>query len=186
MRRNLLILAVLGLFAAAGAWWLRSDGASAAADDPKLLANRVWAERAPRDDRDMVLYFVPIQIGSKRSGVMQRSSRYAFGGELFAWSREGDALLLDVPQRARTFKVPVRTWKCGTNEAPKGFDLCLELGSGDEKVRLYSRKGWRMPKPTDLPAVAMPLSQEALPSLEPGCPDCREGDVTELRELLAR
>lgn len=139
-------------------------------DDPKLFANRIWTDRSPKDDRDLVLYFVPIEIGSKRSGVVQRASRYAFGGEVFRWSRDKSQLTLELPQQNRKTKLSLRTWSC-SNEAPKGFDLCLELSDGQHKQRLYSRKGWRMPKGEDVPvSIAEPPDlSDALPV---GCPDC--------------
>lgn len=181
MRRFFLLLAtVCALVAVGSAWWLRSHTSPpAAADDPKLFANRVWAERAPRDDRDLVLYFVPLQLGSKQSGVIQRSSKYAYGGEVFGWKRDGNTLSLDMPQRERVLRVPVRTWAC-KGEAPKGFDLCLELGTDDDKLRLYSRKGWRVPKGEDLPELAAAIAWEALPNVDGACEGCAEVGVAEL------
>jgi hypothetical protein len=183
LRRIFLSIAALGSLAATGAWWLRA-GAELSADDPKLLANRVWAERSPQSERDLVLYFVPLQLGSKRSGVIQRASRYAYGGEVFAWQRDESVLVLEMSQRKQTFRIPARTWACGANEAPKGFDLCLELGAGDDKVRLFSRKGWRVPKGEDLPEVAATLSPEALPALDGACGTCTEAGLEVLLERL--
>jgi hypothetical protein len=184
VRRIFLFSGLLGIVAVAvGGWWFRSVE-SGAADDPKLLSNRIWAERSPQNERDMVLYFVPLQLGSKRSGVIQRSSRFAYGGEVFAWQRDGGTLVLEMPQRKQAFRIPARTWACGANDAPKGFDLCLELGSGDDKVRLYSRKGWRVPKGEDLPEVAATLSPELPPALEGSCADCPEAPAQVLFERL--
>lgn len=121
-------------------------------DDPKLFANRVWAERIAKDERDPVLYFVPLEAGSKRTGVIERASRYAFSGEIFRWSRDKSTLSLEFPQKRNKAKVTVRTWACA-NEAPKGFELCLELSDGQAKQRMYSRKDWRVPKGEDLPVT---------------------------------
>jgi hypothetical protein len=160
-------------------------------DDPKLLANRVWAERAPRDDRDLVLYFVPVQVGSKRVGVFERNSRYAMAAELFRWSRDGGTLKLELPQRQQTAKLGVRTWAC--KDAPKGFDLCLELTTGDDKLRLYSRSGWRFDAPSrdtlgesDLaglaPGIAALAGVAAETDLGPaGCDGCTEIGLDALR-----
>ncbi|MCB9687342.1 MAG: hypothetical protein H6735_20055 [Alphaproteobacteria bacterium] len=149
MRKPFLLaipLAVVGLGYGAWSWW--STGPS---DDPKLFANRVWVDRARKDDRDMVRYLVPLDVAGKRRGTTGASSKYRFAGEVFGWSRDGAKLVVDLPQEGRRIEVPVRTWACGATEAPPGFDLCLELGSGDAKARLYSRKGWRTPKGDDLP-----------------------------------
>lgn len=35
----------------------------------------------------------------------------------------------------------MRTWKCG-GEAPKPFDLCLELKGGGQVYRYFNRTGW--------------------------------------------
>jgi hypothetical protein len=69
----------------------------------------------------------------------------------------------------------VRTWACA-NEAPKGFDLCLELSDGKAKQRFYSRKTWRVPKGEDLPVAV-----GELPDLgAEGCADCAELDLDAL------
>lgn len=170
MRRIAGPVALLALVAATGFWWTRADPSK---DDPKLFANRIWAERDRRDDRDLVLYFMPIEVGSKRGGTMTRSSRYAFAGEVFRWSRDGANLKLELPQSQRTVALGVRTWSCA-GEAPKGFDLCLELTQGKDKLQLYSRKGWKIPRGEDLP---IPVAD--VPDL-PACSDCTEGSFEEL------
>lgn len=156
---------------AAGAILLAAGGlklwlASGPPDDPKLFANRVWAERARRDDRDAVLYFVPIEVGRKRVGSVQRASRFAFAGEVFRWSRDGGTLTVELPQTGQVVAVGVRTWACG-EEAPDGFDLCLELAQGEHRQVLYSRKGWVVPRGDDLP-IAVP----DLPDWEGACEGC--------------
>lgn len=147
-------------------WWF-----AAPPDDPKLLANRVWAERARRDDRDAVLYLVPIEVGRKRVGSIQRASRFAFSGEVFEWSRDEKTLTLKLPQQGRAVTVGVRTWACGA-EAPEGFDLCLELSQGEQRQRLYSRKGWVVPRGEDLP-----LAVPDLPALDDPCTGCTSGSL---------
>jgi hypothetical protein len=155
---------VLGLVGAG--WFGWSTWTAGPSDDPKLFANRVWAERARRDDRDIVRYLVPLDLAGKRKGTVSASSRYRFAGEVFGWSRDGQKLTLTLPQERKKVVVDVRTWKCGKNEAPEGFDLCLEIGRGDRKLKLYSRKGWRVPKGEDLPVPIQDLP-------DPGeCVDC--------------
>lgn len=161
--------ALLAVVAATGLWWTRSDPA---ADDPKLFANRVWTERARRDDRDLVLYFVPVEVGKKRGGSISRSSKYAFGGEVFGWTRDANTVSLTLPQSQRTVKMGVRTWAC-PDKAPKGFDLCLELTQGADKLLLYSRKGWKVPKGEDLPIPVGEL--QTLP--DDVCASCTEADL---------
>jgi hypothetical protein len=166
LRRWLPVLAVLiGVATVARLYTLHE----VSADEPKWFSNRVWAERSPQNERDRVLYFVPLEVGSKRSGVIQRSSRYAFGGQVFRWSRDKSRLTLEFPQDQQKAQLTVKTWVCA-NEAPKGFDLCLELSDGKAKQRFYSRKTWRVPKGEDLP-----VSVGELPDLgAEGCVDCAE------------
>ncbi len=153
--RPLLLLGLSVLFVAAGGWFLFGGADDVAADDPSLLANRVWAERAPLTDRDMVLYFIPLKLGKRQVGVMQRASKFAYAGQRLGWSRKGKELSLTLPQRQRTAKLGVRTWRCG-KEAPEGFDLCLELVEGDRKVRLYSKSRW--PRADDGPVAELPAT----------------------------
>ena len=167
MRRLIPIVAVLFGAGAAASFFL--SGLPSNSDDPKLFANRIWAERMPQNERDLVLYFVPTEAGSKRGGVIERASRYAFGGELFRWTRDQSKLSLEFPQRQGKATLSVRTWAC--SEAPKGFELCLELSDGKNKQRLYSRKDWRIPKGEDLP-IAVAEIPDLTGVLPEGCPDC--------------
>jgi hypothetical protein len=166
-----LLVGIGAVATVAGAWmWFSAP----AKDDPKLFANRVWAERSPRDARDLVAYLVPLEVAGKRGGVIQRASRYAFRGERFGWKRDGSTLTLEFPQDQRTAQLKYRTWTCGKGEAPEGFELCLELSQGNEKIRLFSRKGWRVPKGEDLP-VFVPELEEL-----PACEGCVAADLGEL------
>ena len=176
MRRIVGSFALLSVIAGTGFWWTQSDPT---ADDPKLFANHVWTERVRRDDRDMVLYFVPVEVGSKRGGSLSRSSKYAFGGEVFGWKRDGNAVNLTLPQSQRTVKLGVRTWTC--KDAPKGFDLCLEITQGSDKLQLYSRQGWKVPNGEDLPigAAGLPIAVE-MPDVALDCADCTEGSLEAL------
>jgi hypothetical protein len=145
------VIAGLVAFVALGTWWSTS---SAQADDPRLFANRMWVERTPNDDRDLVLRIVAVDVAGRKAGLVNRSSKYAFAGEVFGWSLDGDpqkpVLVLNLPQQKAVARLQMRSWACG-NEAPSGFDLCLELSDGRSKLRLYSQKGWKKPKAEDLP-----------------------------------
>lgn len=175
MRKPFLLavpVAALGLGYGAWSWWSAEPR-----DDPKLFANRVWVDHARKDDRDMVRYLVPLDLAGKRRGTTGASSKYRFAGEVFGWSREGGKLVIDLLQEGRRVEVAVRTWTCAAGEAPKGFDLCLELGSGDASARLYSRKGWRTPKGEDLPvSVPDPGEVESCGSCAPASLDALWGD----------
>lgn len=189
--RNLIGVAAAGLAVAAFlSMFARLSGVvtgggstpEAPPDDPKLFANRVWVD-ARADERALAPYLVPIEVGSKRVGSLGRASKFAFAGEVFQWRRESaGAVRFELPQRQKSLVVPVRTWAC-PNDAPKGYDLCMELGSGDDRARLYSRKGWRKPKTADADADAEATEDLPVPAavaVDPGaiapCDACAPTD----------
>ena len=158
---------VLGLAAllSVTATWIAFDGP----DSKDLLVNRAWADRMPKDKKDMVTWFVPLSVRSKQFGIAQRMSHYAFVGERFTYVRDGDRMTLTFQQSERKVPLTAKAYEC-KGKAPEPFDLCLDLKAGNEKATLYSRKGWRSPVPSadsELPGFDLsPL--EAVP-----CPRCR-------------
>lgn len=179
-------LLVAGGFATMGAalWlWLGPDSAEdAPPEDAKLLVNRVWAERIPADERDMVGYLVPIRVGGRALGMADHSSRWRSRSEFFTFALDGTRLELVFPQERSKVVVKARTWTC-PGEAPKGFDLCLELTSGKRSKRMYSRRAWLLPRdeaaPDDLP-VHLPADLGDRPV--DACEDCEEGTPSWLLE----
>ena len=173
MKRMLLVGAVI-ILGMVGAGWLVGGFTTTNKDDPSLFANRAWVDRSPKHDRDRVLYITPLKLGSRAVGLVHNSSRYAFAGEWFSWSRNGGELVLKLPQSQRTARFGLRTWKCGANEAPKGFTLCMELTQGDQKRRYYSNRGWRIPRPKDLPQSAWSMNLDSPPVIPERCENCEE------------
>jgi len=103
--------------------------------------NRVWIERVPADERDMIAHFVMLRHPRGRVGAFGRSSQWRHLIEGFKWALEGERLILVLPQQQAKGELRVRTWACA-GEAPKPFELCLELRSKDRAVTYYSRKDW--------------------------------------------
>ncbi|MGH0031865.1 MAG: hypothetical protein ACQGVC_18915 [Myxococcota bacterium] len=68
-----------------------------------------------------------------------------------------------MPQDEIRTEVEVRTWKC-EGEAPKPFELCLELSAKGRKVVYYSRKDWVI-DPKDAHDSVQALVEDA-PELE--------------------
>jgi hypothetical protein len=112
---------------------------------PDNLVNQVWLERWPRDARDMVGHLVAIENDGHRVGSTGRHSRWRVGSDHFVWGQQGDRVRARFPQSGQRVAFQARTWKCA-GEAPKQFELCLELkgqaGGKTQSFRFYSRKDW--------------------------------------------
>ena len=136
-------LSVLLLAAVAVAGWRAWDWWSAThAGTTELLFNRVWLERMPRAEREMVRNLALVQHGERKMGVTARASRWRVQADLFRWRMDGeDRLETRFPQDGRQATFNVRAWYCA-KEAPKPFELCLELSRGGRTRRLYSREDW--------------------------------------------
>jgi hypothetical protein len=134
-----------------------------------LVANRAWVERMPKSKKDLVTWFVPMDLGGKRFGVAQRMSHYAFAGERFVYTRDGDRLTLTFQQTERKSTITAKAYECA-GKAPKPFDLCLDLKAGNDKATFYSKRSWKRPgegADGEVPAFDLrPLEHDGGPALE--------------------
>jgi hypothetical protein len=138
---------------------------------PEKLINQLWIERIPQGPRDMVWYLAAIEHDDHRLGVLGRSSRWRVFSDGFLWKQEGEQFSYVTPQNGCRGTVKARTWKCA-GEAPKPFELCLELESEGKRYRYYSRNDWEIRPGGQLApelGFAAPLVQAALamPAIEP-------------------
>lgn len=162
-KKNKFIAGGLALAGLAGLWsvgsWLSGESEVASADH---LVNQVWIERMPEDQRDMVAHLVVIDHPQGQIGVAGRSSQWRHLIEAFLWRLDGDQLRLRFPQDRVRAKVQARTWRCA-GEAPRPFELCLEIRAGDRQATFYSREDWVVrPHESDaFEAVAEELPQLA-------------------------
>jgi hypothetical protein len=140
----------------------------------QLLPQRLWVDRMPNDERDMVHKFVLVRsLDHGRFGVSEFGSVWRHHTEVFKWGLHDDRLQMGFPQDRRHVTAKVRTWEC-EGEAPDGFELCLELRADGRKIRMYSRHDWVVrPRPGDDILDDGPLAGYALPRLV---------DVTEVTE----
>lgn len=126
----------------------------AEATSARHLQNRVWIERLPRDDRDIITHLVLLDTDDGRFGAAGRSSAWRHIIEVFRWFREDTRLTLDFPQERVRAEFEVRTWECD-DEAPPPFELCLELTRQHRSIRFYSRHDWVIePHGAELPDSA--------------------------------
>lgn len=138
-------VAVFGLVRFGG--WMLADEADAAGTE--FLANQIWIDHFPEDNRDMVGHLVLVDHPDGKGGATGHSSMWRHRVEIFLWAQERDTVLMRFPQSGHRGKVKARTWRC-EGEAPEPFELCLELkGKGDRVLRLYSREDWIV-KPQDV------------------------------------
>lgn len=179
MGRSLFL--VLGAVVTGLVAWGSASLLDARPKPPAQLENRLWIERLPKDERDLVLHLVLLQEqAGEVGGVLGKSSQFRVHVEVLTHKRRGDELTLYFPQDRERVRLKARTWRC-EGKAPEPFQLCLELSAGRRKVRLYSRDDWtlpdgqeRLPLPeaaTRVPAVSLDDAEGAsdavvaLPSL---------------------
>jgi len=147
-----------------GAFQLLSPGS--AQDKLEHLANQVWIERLPENDRDQIHHLVMIQDGRDRFGAAGRSSTWRHFIEVFLWQREQSRVTMHFPQDKVRVDLTARVWDC-EGEAPAPFELCLELkGNSGRTARYFSRYEWAIDSAGEAPAIAgLPrLTPESAPS----------------------
>jgi hypothetical protein len=135
------------------------------------LANQVWIERLPADDRDMIHHLVLVEDGSDRFGAFGKSSTWRHLIEVFVWKSSGQTLALDLPQDRKRVELGFKVSEC-EGKAPRGFQLCLELtNKNGRSATYYSRHDWRIDgtSPEALAALG-----EAQPEIAPLLEDLAE------------
>jgi hypothetical protein len=180
--------AVLGI-GAAGIWQVATRVERRPGTE--RLVNQMWLERMQHDQRDMVRFFVLVEHEGHREGALGRGSRWRARVERFLWSLDGDLLRARFPQDEKNARVRVRTWRCA-GEAPRPFELCLEIGEGEHKRRYFSRDEWKVRphdgviddedaraelswlSPSLLPAEAAPAAPPLEPAAAPEAPSLEE------------
>jgi hypothetical protein len=115
----------------------------------------------------MVGHLVLIEHPQGQFGAVGRSSQWRHFIEAFRWDLRGDELRLQFPQDRVEARVHARTWRC-SGDAPRPFELCLEVRSGDRSRTFYSRDDWKI-RPHDADALEavtqeVPALGDALPA----------------------
>lgn len=145
----------------------RADAEAAKKKKPKVdLTNRVWRNKAPKDARDLTFHLVLFDKAKIRTGAMAHLSEWRMYIDRVRFGVDGNTLTIESPQDQTKTKYKVRTWPC-KGEAPKPFDLCLELKRGMKKVTLYSEKNAHFGRSLE-PALARALTESPAPTCE-GC-----------------
>ena len=137
IRLGLLLLLAFLFFRLSGLVFAPNRG-----EAPSLLTNRVWISGMPKDERDLVPHLLLFEKAGYRGGAFGVASAWRIETSLLRFRYEPPKLELELPQRGVKGKVDVRVYEC--KDAPKPFDLCLELREGKKTLRLYSRLKWRL------------------------------------------
>jgi hypothetical protein len=145
--RTVVISSILAAACALGLWRLSGTDTDAEVASTSHFANRLWIERMPTDERDMVAYLAALKLPEGRFGATGRASQWRQFTEVFRWALEGDRLRAVFPQEGIRAEFQVRTWDC-RGEAPRPFELCLRISKGERAHVFYSMEEWEI-RPRD-------------------------------------
>ncbi|MBI5496085.1 MAG: hypothetical protein HY904_13765 [Deltaproteobacteria bacterium] len=155
MKWSAVVMVAVGLV---GAWAVHR----ATGDDRELMKNRLWVERMPRHERDLVLHAVALDMDDTRFGAAVVASRWRSVLEGFEWESDDITLKLSFPQDRKKLAVGYRAWKC-SGKAPEPFELCLELSKAGRKLVLYSMHDWEI-DPNTREIHGLPFAPPPLPT----------------------
>ena len=144
--KKLVLFVVLGAVATASIWsWKRT---AEPADGTKLMADRIWIDHIPRNERDIVNVFAAISEHS--IGVFNATSAWRGNFEGFRYEASGGDLRVVYPQTGDRERITVNARRCNDGQ----MDFCLELDGASRGVKkYYSREGWEIDRARDLDAV---------------------------------
>jgi hypothetical protein len=144
---------------------------------PDKLINQLWVERMPANPRDMVWHFIAVEHEDHRIGALGQASNWRVHVDRFLWRQQGDQITIFTPQTRCRSTLKARTWKCA-GDAPKPFELCLELTGGGKSFRYYSRNDWSVRPKGQLDDDEVAFASSALQSAQP-----TDGDDESTAEL---
>jgi hypothetical protein len=152
-------------------------------NDQDLLENRLWAERVPRSERDMVVHVALLNLGEEgRVGAGLVASQHRVLLDRFVYQRDGDQLDVHFLQDNRKGRLTARARRCEDRKAD-GFELCLDLRQGRDVLRLYSRDDWELDPDAMRSGGTLP-NGVALPGFGP-LPSAFEDEAAEARAPAA-
>jgi hypothetical protein len=142
------VLLVIVVSVATLSIWSWQRGSEPAAVANRLLADRIWIDHVPRNDRDTINVFAAISEHSV--GVFQATSQWRGNFEVFRYEANGAELRLVYPQTGDREAVRAKARRCSEQK----MDFCLEIEGASRGVKkYYSREGWEIGQRRDLDAV---------------------------------
>jgi hypothetical protein len=146
MKKPVLLVIVVAV-AAVSVWSFRRGGEPAVTAN-RLVADRIWIDHVPRNDRDTINVFAAISEHS--AGVFQATSQWRGSFEVFRYEASGGELRLIYPQTGDREAVRAKARRCSEQK----MDFCLEIDGASRGVKnYYSREGWEIGAHADLAAV---------------------------------
>lgn len=142
MRRSKVSRAILAvLIMVLAAWWLWPKGScdkhAPTGGDFELLANRIWIDHIPTNEREKINVF--LMLDEPTFGMFSKSSAYEGDWAAFEWSME-KGLVLKMLQNETKHRVNPKL-ATGARCAP--FDHCLKLGGSPRGPKKYgSMEDW--------------------------------------------
>jgi hypothetical protein len=145
--KKLVLMVIVGSLAAGAVWsWKRGDAPVDAAN--RLVTDRIWIDRLPRQERDTINVFGA--LSEEAVGVFQAASQWRGSYEVFRFEASGGEMRLIYPQTGARETVRTRARRCNENQ----MDFCLELDGASRGVkRYYSKEGWEIGQVHNLDGV---------------------------------
>ena len=129
-------------------WGWRHTGEPAAATKNRLLADRIWIDHVPHNDKDTIQVFA--MVSEQSAGVFQATSQWRGAYEVFRYEAEGADVRVVYPQTGEHETVHAKAKRCTEGR----MDFCLELdGASRGAKRYYSREGWEIDGSHGLDAI---------------------------------
>lgn len=146
MKKPLLLVIMVSVAVALAFRWKHTGEPAHAA--PSLLADRIWIDHVPRNDKDTINVFV--MVSEQAAGVFQAASQWRGSYEVFRYEANGGELRLVYPQTGDREAVRAKARRC----TEQRMDFCLEIEGASRGVKkYYSKEGWEIRRNLDLGAV---------------------------------
>lgn len=127
-----MVVMVVGMGVGGWRYWRHADAGD-------LVANRVWIDHLPRNDRDVVQ--VVVLVSDQAMGLFGATSQWKQSTELFRYEQNGSEVRVHYPQTGEHEKLQARATRCKEG----GMDYCLEVKGASRGVkRYYSQEGWEI------------------------------------------
>lgn len=126
-------LVLLLLLLLVGLRWLACRPGDGPGRRPSI-ANRVWVDKIASGPRDLVLRLVLLDRKGMKRGLSVVASKYRASGDRLGWRLDRKTLTLEVLQERQKVTFEATISRC---DGPGRYDLCLDLRSGRQILRLY-------------------------------------------------
>jgi len=142
------LLLVIAVTVVVAVWGWKRAGEPGLGAKNRLLADRIWIDHVPHNDKDTINVFA--MISEHAAGVFQATSQWRGSYEVFRYEADGADVRLVYPQTGDREAVRAKAKRCTEGR----MDFCLEIAGASRGVqKYYSREGWEIKLGRDLDAV---------------------------------